>query len=261
MDRADGAKTTNENVFAYDACLCLRSICAERVWFEHITDQEGGMGRQIVGIVVAWCAGLAVCSIARADLTAFWRNNPITPQAIANDPTLAGMQSWSVMVTHTDSYWHFAGARLTLPAGSTFYRRPFGGNFLPSASAIAADPALAFHTYLTTPHHIVGNHTPAILTGLPLKEPVSLGGPSDPLPGVVSAIWGHPEAVNHPTPVGTYEVLRATFPNGVLPDVHPGSFIMTRNPDQTVRRASIPEPSAAAVMLGWGMGLILRRRV
>ena len=199
-------------------------------------------------------------SPAHGALSVFWRHNPITPQALANDPTLAGMQSWSVMVTHTNGYWHFAGARLTLPAGSTFYRSPLGGLFRPSDSQIAANPSLEFHTYLTTPHHIFGNHIPSILTGFPLKTPVSLGGSADPLPGVISAIWGHPEAVNHPTPVGTYEIMRATFPASVMPVALPASYTVTILPDQLVQIPDIPEPSGLGFIIGLLFALSCRFR-
>lgn len=162
-------------------------------------------------------------------------------------------------MSHTDGYWHEAGARLTLPPVNTFYRHPLGGRFLPSAAAIAAHPALAFHTYVTTPHQIVGNHVPTILTGFPPKEPVSFGGPSDPLPGIISVTWGHPKAINYPTPVGTYEILRATFPIAVLPDVHPESHTRTGWPNEPVQIPNIPEPATLVVMLGLGLGFSLRR--
>jgi hypothetical protein len=72
------------------------------------------------------------------------------------------------------------GRSLHEPLGTRFTANGHGNDFRPSASQIAANPALAFHTYLTSPHQIFGNHIPAILTGFPLKTPVSLGGPTDP---------------------------------------------------------------------------------
>ena len=112
------------------------------------------MGRQVVAIVIVLCGGLVVCSTARADLTAFWRNNPITPQAIADDPALAGMQSWSVMVANTEGSFRLAGLRAVLPEGHNFYRNPLGENTRPSSLLIGLHPALEFDTYITSPHDL-----------------------------------------------------------------------------------------------------------
>lgn len=183
----------------------------------------------------------AAAGAAQADLTAFWQHNPITPQAISNDPSLANMQSWSVMITHTNGYWTSAGARLTLPAGFNFYRNPFGGSTRPSLAAINANPALEFHTYITSPHQIFGNHSPSVINGFP-DGTVSFGGPLDSIPGIFSVSWGHPEATNWPTPVGTYEIMRGTFPMGVLPTLHAQSRTSVVVPDQTAFIPSIPEP-------------------
>ena len=197
-------------------------------------------------VLIAWALAV-VCfrATAHADLTAFWRNNPITPEAIADDPVLAGMQSWSVLVTHDNGYWVSAGARLTLPSGLTFYRNALGDDLRPSPAAIAQHPALAYHTYVTSPHHIFNPfYSPSVLGPFPESQPpTSFGGGSDPLPGTFSVSWGHPETVVYPTPVGTYEILRVTFPNQTVPVVHPQSRTWTTNPEQMAVITAIPEPA------------------
>jgi hypothetical protein len=199
-----------------------------------------------IAAVVLTCT--ALCATARAELTAFWRHNPITPAAIVDDPALVGMQSWSVMVT-LDGHWLYAGARLTLPSGSTFYRNANGGSHRPSAADIAAHPALAFHTYVTSPHtHIVFGHpTPTVLAGFP-DPPISFGGAQDSVPGTFSILWGHLETVVYPTPPGTYEILRVTFPLGVLPVSHPANHTEMSLPTEVATIPSIPEPASALVV-------------
>ena len=197
---------------------------------------------------------------ARGALTAFWRHNPITPEAIADDPALAGMQSWSAMITHDNGYWVSAGARLTLPSGPVFYRNPLGSEVRPSAANIAAHPALAFHTYVTSPHQTLsGTRSPSILGPFPENElPASLGGALDPVPGRFSVSWGHPEAVVYPTPVGTYEIFRITFPLGLFPVVRSESLTLTTNPDQAATIPAIPEPAYVSWLASGA--LIMRRR-
>jgi hypothetical protein len=218
--------------------------------------------RPRISTIIAICIALAACSSARAELTAFWRHNPITPEAVADDPALAGMQSWSVMITHDNGYWVSAGARLTLPSGSVYYRSALGGDVRPRSVDIATHPALAFHTYITSPHHtIAGSRSPSVLGSFPENEPpASLGGAGDHVPGRFSVSWGHPEAVVYPTPVGTYEILRVTFPLGVFPSVRPDSQTWTTNPDQGATIPAIPEPTHV-IWLCAGASMMRRRRV
>jgi len=186
--------------------------------------------------------------VARGAVTAFWRANAITAQAIANDPALAGMQSWSVMVTNTQSDFISAGARAVLPAGSTFYRHPLGGIVRPTQAQIAANPALEFHTYVTSPQQAVGRSEPSWLGGFPDGQPHSMGGASDPIPGTFSLSWGQPQAVVWNIPPGTYEVMRATFPIGVLPQVHPQSVAYYLLPEEGALFPQIPEPAASLLL-------------
>jgi hypothetical protein len=224
-------------------------------------EPEGRVTRPTISTITATCFALAACSSARAELTAFWRHNPITPEAIADDLALAGMQSWSAMITHDNGYWVSAGARLTLPGGSVFYRNALGSGVRPRAADIAAHPALAFHTYVTSPHHTLsGLRSPSILGPFPENEPPeSLGGAGDPVPGRFSVSWGHPEAVVYPTPVGTYEIFRVTFPLGTFPIVRSESTTSTTNPDQAASIPAIPEP-AHVTWLAAGALTMGRRR-
>src|SRR5687768_11759806 len=105
---------------------------------------------------------------ALAQLHVHFRHNPLTPQAIAADPALAGMQSWSLMMTNTAGFWASAGVRMTLPAGHAFYHHPIGLNTRPSAAAVGANPAVAFDTYVTSPLDRGGGaNAPAILGPYP----------------------------------------------------------------------------------------------
>ncbi len=184
----------------------------------------------------------------RAALTAFWRNNPITPQAIADDPTLASMQSWSVMVSNTEGMWTSAGLRATLPHPTRFYRNPIGGPSRPSTAEQAAHPALTFHTYVTQPIQAPnGLSPPTVLGGFPdAKEPASFGGSADVLPGIVSVAWGDPTGSPHPP--GIFEVARLTFPQVTLPSVHPESFTAQLNPAQLAPiPTTIPETGVSGI--------------
>lgn len=206
----------------------------------------------------------AAAGKAQADLTAFWQNNPITPQAVSNDPTLANMQSWSVMITNTDGLWSSAGLRAVLPPGNSFYRNLNGGLFRPSVAQQSANPALTFHTYITDPTQSPNSPTagaPAILGGFPdLGTKVSFGGPSDPIPGTFSVAWGDPMGPSiHPP--GTFEIARLTFPISVFPGVDPRSQTSQVNPGQTVLiPTTIPEPCGFGLSASAAAALTRRRR-
>lgn len=61
------------------------------------------MGRRPVSGLLL-CIVAAFCSPAFAQITAFWQQVPITPQAITNDPALASMQCWDLMTTTTGNW-------------------------------------------------------------------------------------------------------------------------------------------------------------
>jgi hypothetical protein len=209
-------------------------------------------------VVVIALTTLLGAPATRADLVSFWQNNPISPQAVANDPALAGMQSWSLMATNRSGYFQWAALRAVLPPGNTFYRHPLGGSVRPNPALFSKHPALEFHTYMTSPQQIRGlSGGPTLIGGFPEGEPWSWGGTMDNIPGTFSMIWAHPKTVVWNIPPGTYEMMRGTFPAGVLPAVHPESevgYIQERTPVPLV----IPEPSALAlVLLPW----VVRTRV
>jgi hypothetical protein len=190
-------------------------------------------------------------SLAHAELTAHWRHNPITAAAIAADPLLAGMQSWSLIVTHTSGHWASAGVRASLPSGLTYYHTPptrGGGNAHPTPAMTATYPDLEFDTYVSSARNQLGANPPALLGAYPGSPPPSLGGASDPIPGRFTVAWGDPQATSGPGP-GTYEVLRLTFPQGALPAVYPFSQTNQVNPDMGVLIPPIPEPGTAILLL------------
>jgi hypothetical protein len=208
--------------------------------------------------MIAVIAFTALCAAARADLTAFWRHNPITPEAIADDPVLAGMQSWSVMVTNTDGLFASAGLRAVLPPSSTFYRNINAGNFRPTAAQQLQHPALTFHTYVTAP-----DETNVIIVGgfpQPLP-PASFGGPFDPIPGTFSVSWGDPIGLPTYGP-GTYELARLTFSVTLLPTIHAESNALYFSPTQqtVLIPVNLPESEAVVLTLGTSSLLIRSRR-
>lgn len=192
---------------------------------------------------------VAIARAAQADLTAFWQNNSVTPQAIADDPALASMQSWSVMVTNTDGFFASAGLRAVLPVGNNFYRNPLGGDTRPGAAAMVGHPALVFHTYVTAPRQSPsGLNYPVILGGFPQGEQLSFGGQLDSIPGTFSVSWGDIDPNSWPP--ATYEIVRLTFANDVLPTIHPQSVTFYVHPSQSVLLPIvIPEPATSCVVL------------
>ena len=192
-----------------------------------------------------------VSALAHAELSAHWHFNPITAAAIAADSQLAGMQSWSLIVTHTSGHWASAGVRAKLSGGLTYYHTPparGGGNAHPTPAMIANFPELEFDTYVSSSRNQQGANPPALLGAYVLSGPPSLGGPEDDIPGEFSVSWGDIHATSGPGP-GTYEILRLTFPQGVLPNFVPLGQATQINPDITVTVPAIPEPGAPNLLV------------
>ena len=185
-------------------------------------------------------------SSASAALTATFVPRSISQAAINADPTLANMQSWSLMATNTDGHWASAGLRLTLPPGNVFYQTPAargGGDTHPNPAFFSLFPELEFDTYISSARNQAGQNPPAILGSYPENDPpLSFGGATDPVPGRFSVSWGDPQATSGPGP-GTYEILRITFPLGAYPSIAPAGQTSQVAPDQTII-IDDPEPHA-----------------
>lgn len=103
--------------------------------------------RPFIGLTFLW---LAIARPAFAQITAFWEQVPITPQAIASDAQLASMQCWDLMTT-TSGDWASAGLRAVLPPGNFFYTSAQGGNTRPSPATVQMFPHVEFDTFVTSP--------------------------------------------------------------------------------------------------------------
>jgi hypothetical protein len=201
---------------------------------------------------------LVCCTHSFAALTAFWQPVAISAAAIAHDPALANMQSWNLMVT-TDGNWASAGVRLDLPAGNTFYKNALGAMTKPNPAFFPIAPSLEFTTYVTAPADTGAGGAPAILGYFPEEfGPGSLGDSASTRPGQFSVSWG--DLVTDPP--GVYQILRITFPQGVLPEIHPLSQTSEVNPDNTfLIGGRIPEPSTLTLLAGLAVLRLTRMRL
>ena len=209
--------------------------------------------------ILAPIAAVVIALPAKATMTAFWQQRTISAAAIAHDPQLADMQSWSLMTTYDIGRWVSAGVRATLPAGHVFYHHPLGGNIAPNPLLLPQFPALEFDTYVTDPLRT----TTGILGGWPSSPNASFGGANDPIPGNFNVSWY--AALGSSPPTGTFEIARFTFPLGVLPVILQGppanaqSVTYTVNPDQSAPVSQIPEPAGAALIC-CAAAVLMRRR-
>jgi hypothetical protein len=200
-----------------------------------------------------------LCTGAKASITAFWQPVTITPAAISNDPALANMQCWDLMVTASGN-WASAGMRAELNAGFFFYKHPLGGLKRPSPAAIAGAPGLEFTTYVNTPNDNGVNNANTLLAGGFPGGVESLGDITAPEPGTFSINWGDLFV----DPPDTYQIARLTFPLGQFPDVltpdqsgNP-SFVAQVGPNLIMPIPDIPEP-ATIPCIGL-LALLLRHR-
>jgi hypothetical protein len=211
---------------------------------------------RVVLIVILWM-GLVSSSPAGAAITASWQQVTITPQAISNDPALANMQSWDLMVTTTGN-WSTAALRAWLLPGSFYYKHPMGGFKKPSPAAIAAFPALEFTPYVNTPNDNGLNNSNTFIVGGFKGEPASIGDLTSPLPGIFSVSWADMFA-DLP---GTYQIARLTFPNSLLPhiaDNNPAPRTTQITPDALALIPDIPEPTSIGLVATAAL-LVARRR-
>ena len=219
------------------------------------------MLRYCCAFVLVVIATALVTPPAHAVHTAFWVPRPISAAAVADDPALTSMQSFSLMVNYDVGRWASAGVRATLPAGNHFYQHPQGGDTVPNPTLVELFPGLAFDTYVTAPDQVFT----VVLGGYPASPPpASFGGPNDPIPGTFSVSWGRSMGG---TPItGTFEIARLTFPIGVFPHIQQGppetsqSISYTVVPDQKAFVGQVPEPAGAAALALCAAVATLRRR-
>jgi hypothetical protein len=191
---------------------------------------------------------VVLCTSARGSITAFWQPVTITPAAISNDPALANMQCWDLMVTASGD-WNAAALAAALPDGFVFYKHPTGGFIHPDPRLFGSQPALEFTTYVSSPTEDGTNHVTIVIGGFPQSQQAHLGD----LNGRFSMLWGDLVV----DPPGTHQIARLTFPRDVLAQVfHPEGFSSTSqgNPGASAIIPDIPEPSmlglfAAATLL------------
>jgi hypothetical protein len=222
-------------------------------------ETEGGpmYWRPVIGWALLW---IAIATPAVAQITAFWQQVTISPQAIADDAALANMQCWDLMTTTTGD-WASAAMRASLPLGLTFYKHPLGGLTRPDPAIFSSSPALEFTTYASSPSDNGTNNTTFVAGGHPQSQPASIGDATAPTPGIFSMVWAD-FVVDLP---GTYQIARITFLQGAIVDVLNNtptpvadpSLTAQVSPDSTTIIPDIPEPRAigllsAAVLLAIG---------
>jgi hypothetical protein len=121
-------------------------------------------------VLMILMSAVPCCTSARASITAFWQPVTITPAAISNDPALANMQSWDLMVTTTGD-WGDAFMWADLPAPYVYYKHANGGLTRPNPSLFGMFPALEFTTYVSSPSDDGLNQTTLIGGGHPQAFP------------------------------------------------------------------------------------------
>jgi hypothetical protein len=196
-------------------------------------------------LIAAVLATLGLTSRAAAQITAFWQRATITPAAIAEEPALANMQSWDLMVTTTGN-WASAGMHARLPISFTYYKHALGGQTRPDPLLFDTSPALAFTTYASAATDDGTIHTTAVLGSFLFNgEPGSIGDPTSFWPGAFDMNWGNYYFTALP---GTYQIARLTFPAGVVFHVYPFGFTNQVRPDGWAPVPQIPEPDMPCVL-------------
>ena len=196
--------------------------------------------------------GMMLCSSAAAGITAFWEPATITPAAIADDPQLAGMQSWDLMATTTGDW---AGAALgahLLPIGThSFYKHQMGGFIKPPPVDVLNFPALGYTTHVTRPNDDGTNNNTILLGGPFGGQPLNLGDPTSPIPGFFAVAWGD----TFIDPPGTFQIARLTFPQDaaswaiVGSDPATSSHTAQNQPHAVAFIPQIPEPTGIGVFV------------
>ena len=133
-----------------------------------------------------------------------WQPVPISPAAIADDPQLADMVTFDLIVT-TTADWNSAGLRVVMPAGAAFYNHPQGGQTAPNPTLLPLFPALGFDTYVNGPGGF--SSPPVILGPFPEGPPPAIFGLTE-----LSVSWGDLLF----SAAGEYHIARLTFSRAAL---------------------------------------------
>lgn len=222
---------------------------------------------------LSFVLALLSAGVAGAAVTPSLVEVPISPAAVAADPTLAGFRTYDLQATITDGdRFLVAGIILGLSQG-TFYSPEFGHHVPSPPAAVAAYPFLEFDTYISAPnytHNVTVFNIPGRLFGTGAAQFPTYGEQQ----AIINVVWGQPQGSPGQ---GTFTFARLTVSadaEGALT----GDVRAIRNPGQSnpinhvlgftapLSRGSfgsmtIPEPTAAAAVATLAMlGLCRRRR-
>ncbi len=200
---------------------------------------------------------IGFCGRARAQITTTFVPVPISPAAIAADPTLVDYQTWDLRaVIPQGQHWGFSGFEANLTSGQ-FYNHEFGGR-TPQPQLWSAFPQLRYDTFVTQAANPDDDATfvaPTITSGFP--EP--------PLPVVFTdqriSIVYHGEPGPGVAGPGAFTIARLTFRDDSVGTIVGHS--VERATGLTVPFAftiPVPEPAGAALFAVFARAIFRRRR-
>ncbi len=219
------------------------------------------MNRTAATIVIIMSAAVGLVAFtapADATPTTFLAHIPISPAAIAADPTLANYQTWNLRVSvPPGENWGYTGTRATLTQG-TFYNSVFGSEF-PHPQVWSVLPQLRYDTFITKAADPDDDST----FGAPDANPGAFpgtGGPRVFSDTVVSAVWLTPSGVL--SGPGEFTVARLTFSLDAQGEMI--GFTAGRAPQTPQVNWSftipVPEPAGAALFAVVALAIIRRKR-
>jgi hypothetical protein len=199
---------------------------------------------------------VGLCGRAVAQITTTFVPVPISPAAIAADPTLANYQTWDLRVNIPQGqHWGFSGFEANLTAGQ-FYNHEFGGR-TPQPQLWSAFPQLRYDTFVTQAANPNDDSTfiaPTITSGFPnpplqvvfIDQRISIVYHAQPGPGVAGP--------------GAFTIARLTFRDDSVGTIVGDS--VARPTGLVVPFAftiPVPEPAGAACVLSAAWALCARR--
>jgi hypothetical protein len=204
------------------------------------------VAKAVAGVTVFAVALVIFTAPAAATPTTFLAPVPISPLAIAADPTLANYQTWDLRVNvPAGENWGYTGTRATLTQG-TFYNSVFGSEF-PHPQTWTVLPQLRYDTFITKAANPNDDSTFGAPDANPGAFPGTGGGPRVFSDTVVSAVWLTPSGVLSGS--GEFTVARLTFSNDAQGEMI--GFTAGRAPQTPQVSWSftipVPEPAGAAV--------------